>query len=111
VADAAVIIGQAEIKADAFGMADVQIAIGLGREAGANFGCVNFSCGLVRGIAGGACPFAFGIRALREIGFDDLTQKVAGLGGFRRGMAGGRWRSCCHALILGRATLGLRLDT
>ncbi len=40
VAHAAVVARQAEVEADALGVADVQVAVGLGREAGADFGGV-----------------------------------------------------------------------
>ena len=56
VAHAAIVACQAEVDADAFGVANVQVAVGLGREAGADFGGVGLACrvGVIAGILGGA---------------------------------------------------------
>ena len=51
VADAAVVLRQAEVQADALGVADVQVAVGLGRKAGADPRRVGRPAGVVRGVA------------------------------------------------------------
>lgn len=92
VAHAAVVARQAKVDADALGVADVQVAVGLGREAGADLGGVGLALGVVGGVARGASPAAGGVGALLQVFFDDLAQEVAGLGGFsgvRSGGAGG----------------------
>ena len=107
VAHAAVVTRQAKVDADALGMAHVQVAVGLGREAGADLGGVGLALGVVGGVAGAACPAAGGIGAFFQIRFDDLAQKVAGLDGF--GGCGGGCRLCVgggggtHSPILGGA--------
>ncbi|MEY4537605.1 MAG: hypothetical protein RL171_1756 [Pseudomonadota bacterium] len=78
VAHAAVVARQAEVEADALGVADVQVAVGLGREAGADFGGVGLASGLVRGVARAARPAAAGVGAGGEVMLDDLAQEVAG---------------------------------
>ena len=52
VANAAIVARQAKVDADALGMAHVQVAVGLGREAGADLGRVRLACGVVGGVAG-----------------------------------------------------------
>ena len=79
VADAAVITRQTKIQADAFGVTHVQVAIGFGRKAGANFGGIGCAFGVVRSVTRGAGPLALSIGALGQIGFDDLAQKVTDL--------------------------------
>ena len=88
VADAVVVARQAEVDADALGMADVQVAIGLGRKAGADLGRVRLALGLVGGVAWAAGPAAAGVGAFFQIGFDDLAQEVAQFDGFW-GVGGG----------------------
>nr|WP_236748530.1 hypothetical protein [Acidovorax carolinensis] len=51
-AHATVVARQAKVDADAFGVANVQVAIGLGREAGADFGGVGLAGRVVGGVAG-----------------------------------------------------------
>jgi hypothetical protein len=63
VADAAVVARQAEVQADALGVADVQVAVGLGREAGADLGRVGLAGRVVGGVAGAAAPVALGVGA------------------------------------------------
>ena len=107
VANAVVIAGQAKVQANAFGVAHVQVAVGLGREAGADLGGVGLALGVVGGVAGAACPAAGGVGAFFQIRFDDLAQKVAGLDGF--GGCSGGCRLCVgggggtHSPILGGA--------
>ncbi len=56
VAHAAVVARQAEVDADALGVADVQVAVGLGRKAGADLGGVWLARGVVRGVARACRP-------------------------------------------------------
>ena len=77
VAHAAVVTRQAKVDADALGVADVQVAIGLGRKTGADLGGVWLAGGVVGGVAGGAGPAALGVSAFFQIGFDDLGPGVA----------------------------------
>ncbi|MDT4847976.1 hypothetical protein FQZ97_820540 [compost metagenome] len=108
VADAAVVAREAKVEADALGVAHVQVAVGLGREAGADFGRVGLAGGVVGRVARGAGPAALAVGAFVQIVFDDLAQEVAdfllaGLWGsgsvvFRRGRGG----VGAHSPILGR---------
>ena len=88
-------------------LADVQVAVGLGREAGADLGRVGLAGRVVGGVAGAAGPAAGGVGAFFEVVLDDLAQEVAGTGGFgSRG--GGRGLGVgggggAHAGILGGA--------
>ena len=81
-AHAAVVARQAEVQADALGVAHVQVAVGFGRKAGADFGGVGLALGLVGGVAGGASPAALGVSAKFEVFLDDLAQEIADFGGF-----------------------------
>ena len=54
-------------------MADVQVAVGLGREAGADVGRVGLAGGLVRRVARAAGPAAAGVGAGGEVMLDDLA--------------------------------------
>jgi hypothetical protein len=56
VADAAVVARQAEVQADALGVAHVQVAVGLGREAGADLGRVGLAGGVVGGVISPGVP-------------------------------------------------------
>ncbi len=78
-AHAAVFLGQAEVDADAFGVANVQVAVGLGGEAGADLGGVGLALALHVGATGHAGPAAAGVGALRDVFFNDLAQEVADL--------------------------------
>ena len=80
VAHATIVACQAKVQADALGVADVQIAVGLGREACADFGRVGLARRMVGRIAGCTGPAALGIGAFLKVRFDDLAQKIAGLG-------------------------------
>ena len=73
VADPTIITRQAKVQANAFGMTDVQIAIGLGRKTCANFGGVGRAGGMMRSITRRSCPFALRISTLYQIGLNDLT--------------------------------------
>ena len=97
VAHAAVLLGQSEVDANAFGVAHMQIAIGLGRKAGADLGGVWLALGVVRRVPRAARPKAAGVSAFVQIVFDDLAQKVADFVFFGCGRGGGFG----HAGILG----------
>ena len=88
VAHAAVVARQAEVEADALGVADVQVAVGLGREAGADFGGIGLTRSLVCRVARAASPAAAGVGASGEVMLDDLAQEVAGFDSFG-GCSGG----------------------
>src|SRR5690606_5762522 len=78
VANTGVILCQAEIQANALGVANVQVAVGFGREAGADarrIGCAGLMMG---GITGRAAPLALRISALLQIALDDGAQEIAG---------------------------------
>ena len=103
VAHALVVARQAEVQADALGVAHVQVAVGLGREAGADAGRVGHAglrlC-VLAGVAGRVAPAAAAVGAGGEVVFDDLAQEVAGLGRFLRFFlgSGNTWRA--HGPIL-----------
>jgi hypothetical protein len=101
VAHATVVARQAKVQANAFGMAHVQVAIGLGWETGADFGRVGRASGVVGGVAGAASPAALGVSAVFQIVFDDLAQKIAGFDGVSGCVVGGagvgRWGGVAHA--------------
>ena len=78
VAHAAVFPRQAEVEPNAFGVPDVQIAIGFGWKAGADAGRIGRAGGVVRAVSGAAAPVAALIRALRQVVFDDVAQEIAG---------------------------------
>ncbi len=76
VADAAVVARQAEVQADALGVAHVQVAVGFGREAGADLGRVGLAGVVEGGITRAAAPLALGVGAGGEVFFNDLAQEV-----------------------------------
>ena len=83
VADAAVFLRQPEVEGDALGVADVQVAVRLGRKAGANPGRVGRGAGVMRGVARRAGEGARGVGAGFQIALDDVAQEIAGRrGGF-----------------------------
>ena len=91
VANAVVIAGQAKVQANAFGVAHVQVAVGLGRKARADFGRIHGASGMVGGIARAAAPVATRVGAFGQVVFDDLAQEVGRLGRHvrsRRGVGG-----------------------
>ena len=77
VADAAVIGREAEVEADALGVADVQIAVRLGRKARPDARRIGRRRGVVGGIARRSGETARAVGALGEVALDDLAQKVA----------------------------------
>src|SRR4029079_10429699 len=81
---------QPEVERDALGVADVQIAVRLGREAGAEPRRVRWRAGVMRRVAGRAGETPAGIRALGEVPFDDLAEEVAAGGGGVLGVAHSR---------------------
>ena len=76
VATAAVLLGEAEIEQDRFGMAEMQVAVWLWREASAQFGGVEWCSSVVACRPGAAGPMALCMLAGSEIGFDDVLDKV-----------------------------------
>jgi hypothetical protein len=97
VADAAVLLRQAEVQADALGVAHVQVAVGFGREAGADARGVG-TARLLRGrITRMAGPVPLAVRALLEVALDDLAQEIAGFSS-----AGGGSLSPVGVVIAGR---------
>ena len=88
VAHPAVITRQAEVHADAFGVANVQVAVGFRREARANPRRVRLPGHMVGAIAGAAAPLATRIGAVGQVRLDRLAQEVARFGAIgRRGRA------------------------
>jgi hypothetical protein len=104
VAHAAVFPSQLEVEPDALGVADMQIAVRLGREAQAHPGRVLHALGMVRRVARRAAPLAAGIVALFEVVFDDVAQKIARFGGVVVGRGS-------HPFILGGALVELPFAT
>jgi len=90
VADAAVLLRQPEIEGDALGVADVQVAVRLGRKAGADPRRVGGRAGLMGGIARRAGKGTRRIGAGLQIALDDVAQEIAGRrGGFLGTVHGG----------------------
>ncbi len=85
VTDAAEVAGQAEVHADALGVADVQIAVRLRRKTGADLRRIGFALLL----HGGRPRLARPTLALEAVGlqvvFDDVEQEIGCGGGRRRG--------------------------
>ncbi len=101
VAHAAIVFGQAEVQANGLGMAHVQVAVGLGREACANLGLVHLALLVVLRISRRAAPMATCVGALVQVGFNDLAQEVGGFHHFRIFVVG--VGGCAHIpLIVGR---------
>ena len=74
---ATVITRQPEVQADRLGVTEVQVAVGFGREAGANFCRVERAGQLLFGEAGFSRPAAMGMFFSGEIRVDDVADKVA----------------------------------
>ena len=105
VADAAIVARQPKVNANALGVPDVQIAVGLGRKAGADFGRVALARSMVRGIARATGPAARAIAACGQVVLNNLPQKITGFAGF--GRAGGLFRGGrAHAADFRRRTVG-----
>jgi hypothetical protein len=75
VAGAAVVARQAEVQADRLGVADVQVAVRLGREARADLRRIERRAGVGGGRAGLAGPGDAGVLAGSEVGLDDLADE------------------------------------
>ena len=58
------------------GMRNVQVAVGFGREAGADLGRVGLAGVVEGGITRAAAPLALGVGAGGEVFFNDLAQEV-----------------------------------
>ena len=102
---AAIVASQAEVQANAFCVADVQIAVGFRGKASANFGGIGVAAGMVRCIARRASPLALSLGAMSQVGLDDLAQKIADLWRIFRGTHGiGFDVDCAHGPILGPIT-------
>src|SRR5690606_22370790 len=84
VTGALIVARQAEVQADAFGMADVQIAVGLGRKPRADARTVDFAPLLHAGGPWAARPALVVVASLGEVAFDDRAKKI-GRGWGRRG--------------------------
>ncbi len=85
VAHAAVIACEAEIEADRLGVAEVQVAVGLGRKARADFRRIGRRAGVGRREAGAPAPGARRILAAGEVGVDGVADEI---GEVRSGRAG-----------------------
>jgi hypothetical protein len=68
-------------------VAEVQVAVRLGRKAGADLRRVERAGGVVGSGAGLAGPAALGVLAGGEVGFDDVADEIGG-GGFFGGLLG-----------------------
>ena len=77
-----VIGGQAEIEQDRFGVAEMQIAVRLGRKARADFCGVGRSRVLHRSRAGQACPVTSSVFAGGEVGVDDIADEIGDMRAF-----------------------------
>ena len=83
-------------------MAEVQVAVRLGREAGAQLGGVERGGGVIGGGAGLAGPVALGMLAGGEVGFDDVADEIGGGGDFRFvGAAHGETSDFNRAILTG----------
>ena len=78
VAHAAIVACQAEVQADAFRVANVQVAVGLGRKAGADACGVQHAGGVVSGVAGAAAKTALVPVGALQVAFDEGAQEVRG---------------------------------
>ena len=76
VARAAVVAREAEVQADRLGVAEMQVAVGLGREARANFRRIGRRLRVRARGARPAAPRARCVRAARKVGVDDVADEV-----------------------------------
>ena len=72
-AHAAVVACQTKIQANAFGVAYVQVAIGLWREAHAHLLRIYWPGRMVGGVAWASAPVAASVGTCRQVFFNDLT--------------------------------------
>ena len=85
VAVAAELLGKAEIKADALGVADVKIAVGLGRKARADLRHVFHAFLLLHAVGRGtAAPLSGTVGVLREVRLNERANEIHRLGGSGR---------------------------
>jgi hypothetical protein len=80
VAAAAVVLRQAEVQADRLGMANMQVAVGLGRETGADTRRIERAGLVLVAVARPPAPVPVGMGAGGEIAFDLGADEVAGRG-------------------------------
>lgn len=88
VANTAVILRQTKVQANAFGVSDVQVSVGLRRKAGTDFGGIWRAFLMRVEISRRAAPAPLRVGALGQIGFNDLAQKITGLIGISVGFIG-----------------------
>ncbi len=118
VAGALVVARQAEVQADGLGVAHVQVAVGLGREACADLRHVHLALVVVVAITGASTPAALGVGTVGQVGLDDLAQKVTrfdrifgdggGVSRAHRSIVGARLPTRSGRLSDSRASQGLR---
>jgi hypothetical protein len=77
--------GEAEVEEDRLGVAEMQVAVRLGRKAGADLGRIERPGGVVGRAAGVTGPVALRVLAGGEVGLDDVPDEI---GGGRRGVGG-----------------------
>jgi len=78
VAGATVVQREAEIQADRLGMAEVQVAVGFRRKAGADFRRVGCGAGVRGGRPRPAAPAARRVPARGQIGVDVAADEIRG---------------------------------
>ena len=85
-------LGQTKVQANALGVSYVQMAVGFRRKTGADGGMVLWRLGVVRGVSRAAGPAAGAVGALRQVGVDQVAQKIGrnGVGGHRGQIVGVR---------------------
>ena len=85
-------LGQSKVQANALGVSYVQMAVGFRRKTGADGGMVLWRLGVVRGVSRAAGPAAGAVGALRQVGVDEVAQKIGGggVGGHRVQIVGVR---------------------
>ena len=84
VADAAVLLRQAEVQADRLRVPDVEVAVGLRGEARADPRGVEGRVLVRVELAGLAAPSALGVLGALQVGVDALLDEVGDVGAFRR---------------------------
>ncbi len=84
VADAGVLLREAEVEADRLRVADVQVAVGLGREARADLRRIERGIGVRLRGAGLAAPFPLRVLARSEIVVDPLADEIGDVGALGR---------------------------
>jgi len=100
VAAAAVIARQAEVQADRFGVAEVQVAVGLRRETCADARRIERTGQLLSGEAGLARPAALRVLSDRQVGVDDVADEIGRRSGSGGGFLAVFWH-VAHGMVLG----------